>query len=66
MDHNNPIIAGRKNLNLKQTELAKMLGVTKQSVNSWEKGKTKPKYMHIIKLAKLFGVSIECLLDKVS
>ena len=62
MEIKSSITTGRNSLNLTQTELAKILGVTKQSVHCWEKGMSMPKYTYLIRLAKLYGVTIDDLL----
>ncbi len=44
---------------LGQTELAKMLGVSKGVVSLWENGLREPGMYSLILLAKFFGVSID-------
>lgn len=48
--------------NKTQSEIAKELGITRSSVNAWEMGISIPSTSYIIELAKLFGVSTDCLL----
>lgn len=49
--------------NLKQSELAKMIGYSDKSISKWERGVSYPKDNDIIiKLAKIFDVSVEELL----
>lgn len=48
----------REDLALTQTELGKMLGVTKQTIWGWESGNVYPYPGHIRKLAEIFGKSV--------
>lgn len=59
----NKIVELRTQLNLSQTELAKMLGVTNKAVSKWETGKSKPTTNVIRKLAALFRIDINELLS---
>ena len=45
-----------------QVELAKRLGVTKQTVSNWENGNIQPSIEMLLRLAKLFCVSTDYLL----
>ena len=45
-----------------QTELAKMLGVTRSCVNAWEMGLSTPTTQYIVALSKLFHVSADYIL----
>ena len=45
-----------------QTELAKILGITRSSVNAWEMGISVPSTQYIVELAGLFEVSTDFLL----
>lgn len=49
---------------LTQKELAKIIGVTKQTIINYEKGTTEPSFENLIKLADLFEVSLDCLLGR--
>lgn len=51
----NAIIKLRVKLNISQTELAKMLGVSFSSVNRWEKGKFMPTVLAKERLKVLFN-----------
>ncbi len=53
----------RRQKNLKQNELADALFVTHQAVSKWENGKSIPSLDILYDLTKLFGVSIDYLLD---
>ena len=46
-----------------QAELAKLLHITRSSVNAWEMGISVPSTQYIVELAALFGVSTDYLLD---
>lgn len=48
--------------NLTQSDVAKMLEVTRSSVNAWEMGISTPSTKCIVQLARLFGVSTDYLL----
>lgn len=58
MENNNrfphAIIKLRAELNISQTELAEMLGVSRSSVNRWEKGYFEPTVIAKEKLCQLF------------
>lgn len=45
-----------------QTELAKLLGITRSSVNAWEQGISVPSTQYIVELANIFKVSTDHLL----
>ena len=45
-----------------QVELAKRLGVAKQTVSNWENENIQPSIEMLIRLAKLFGVTTDYLL----
>ena len=51
----------RFNRGFSQVDLAKILGVTKQSVSNWENENIMPSIDILIKLAQLFSVSPEAL-----
>ena len=59
----NPITKLRKSQHYSQAELAPFLGVSQSAVSQWELGKTLPDIATAQKLAILFGVTIEDLLD---
>lgn len=44
---------------LSQEALGKAVGVTRQTISSWEKGETTPTADHLFKLADVFGVSTD-------
>ena len=44
---------------MSQKSVAEQIGVTKSTVNKWLKGTTYPNLIHLVKLAKLFNVTID-------
>lgn len=52
----------RTALNLSQVELAKKLGVSKQSVSNWENDNIQPSIDMLVKIAKSLNVSTDYLL----
>jgi len=48
--------------NLSQVELAKALGVTKQSISNWENNNIQPSIDMLIRIADFFSVSTDFLL----
>lgn len=59
---NEQIRSLRINMGISQIELAKKLGVTKQSVSNWENDNILPSIEMLIKIATFFGVSTDFLL----
>lgn len=53
----------RKQSGLSQEELADKLGISRQSVSKWERAESCPDTDNLIRLAKLYGVSIDTLLN---
>lgn len=53
----------RKAKGYSQDELADLIGVSRQAVSKWERGESSPDTDNLITLAKLYGVSIDELLD---
>ena len=56
------IKALREQKGLTQTELSKLLGITRSSVNAWEMGISVPSTQYIVELAHIFKVSTDYLL----
>lgn len=48
--------------NLSQVDLAKALGVTKQSISNWENNNIQPSIDMLIRIAQFFSVSTDYLL----
>jgi len=53
----------RLKLGLTQEKFAQVLGVTKQSVCDWEKGRHVPSYANLIKISKHFNIPTDNLLN---
>ncbi len=53
----------REKRGITQSELAKRLGITRSGVNAWEMGISIPSTQYVVKLAELFSVSTDYLLD---
>ena len=56
----------RTNCKMTQEFVAESLGVSRQAVSKWENGISDPSTSNLIALAKLYGVSVEELLSKIS
>ncbi len=48
--------------NLTQTQVAKLIGIDQTNISSWENDKTRPEYENLIKLARIYDVTIDELL----
>lgn len=59
----NYLYALRSKAGLTQKEIAQQLGVTNKAVSKWETGKSKPTTNALRKLAVLFGLSVDRLLE---
>lgn len=59
----NPITKLRKEHNYSQVQLAELLHVSQSAVSQWELGKAFPDLLTAQKLALLFGVTIDDLLN---
>lgn len=53
----------RTQFGLTQSDLAKRLDVTRSSVNAWELGFATPQLKHVVEMAKIFGTSVDGLLN---
>lgn len=54
----------RKKNGISQEKLAELLGISRQAVTKWESGKGNPDTENLIRLAELFGVSLDELCGK--
>lgn len=52
----------RESADLTQSELARMLGLSRSGVNAWEMGLSIPSTQYVVELAKTFHVSTDYLL----
>ena len=57
----NRIVALRKSKNFSQEYLAERMEVSRQAVSKWENDLSTPDMQNLIRLAELFGVSVEYL-----
>lgn len=48
---------------LSQEKLAEKLGISRQSVSKWEQGYASPDTDNVLKLSKLYGVSVDSILN---
>lgn len=53
----------RNQFGITQSELAKRLGVTRSSVNAWELGFATPQLKHIVEMSKIFGTTVDGILN---
>ena len=53
----------RTRFGITQAELAKRMGVTRSSVNSWELGFATPQLAHIVEMSKIFGTTVDDILN---
>ena len=49
--------------NITQEQLAEKINVTRQAVSNWENGKTEPDIETLTKIAQIFDISIDELVD---
>ena len=56
----------RKQKGLSQEDLAEILGVTRQAVYKWEQDISLPETDKLVKLAKLFNISLDSLFDNIN
>lgn len=52
----------RENAHLLQDDLAENLNVKRNTVSSWERGRTEPDFESLRKMAEIFGVSVDYIL----
>lgn len=60
------IIFLRKKSNLSQIELAKKLNTSNKNISKWEHGETTPDIFTIKKLALIFGVTVDTMINPIS
>lgn len=53
----------RKEKNMTQAELAETLGVTNKAVSKWETGEAMPETSQLLPISRIFGVSVDELLN---
>lgn len=54
--------SAREKAGMTQNEVAKALGVNQSAVSFWERGRNLPRGKQMVKLAKLYGVTVDELL----
>ncbi len=59
----NRLLQYRKKCGLSQEELAEKIGVSRQAVSKWERAEASPDTDNLITLAKVYGVSLDELLN---
>lgn len=52
----------REQNNLTQTQLSKILGISRSAVNAWEMSISTPSVVYLVQLAQLFHVSTDYIL----
>lgn len=57
------LIRERRARNLSQEKLAELVGVSRQTVSQWENGYTEPDLTRLRRLAELFGLSLDELVE---
>ena len=60
----NNIASERVRLGMSQDDLAKELDASRDSVKNWELGETSIKSSTLVKMADLFGCSLDYLMDR--
>ena len=49
----------RQKNNISQESLAEQLGVSRQTISSWETGKSYPDIVSVIKMSDIFNISLD-------
>jgi len=62
MDFSKRLVDLREDKDMKQKQLADMLGLQSSAISKYEKGATQPNLVTLIKLAEFFEVSVDYLL----
>lgn len=60
------ILKYRKKYNLSQEDLAREIGVTRQTISKWELNETAPDLKQAIKLAELFNINFNKILTNIN
>lgn len=61
MQLNEKLILMRKESNITQKQLAKLLGIGQSTISQWEKGQALPAYDAIVKLCDYYDISADFL-----
>lgn len=59
------VIEERKKLNMTQNDLAKLMNVTKTTIDQWESGVTMPNLDNVLRLSEIFNVTTDYLLKDI-
>jgi DNA-binding XRE family transcriptional regulator len=62
MEYKISLRAARVNANMTQPEVAKRIGVSSRSICNWERGKSYPNGIVLLKLCELYGVPMDNIL----
>ena len=54
----------RKQRGMTQLELAEELDISRQAVSRWERGTSDPSTENLVSIGRLFGVSVDALIDE--
>ena len=63
MSLGNNLFEARKKSGLSQDKVAEKLGITRQTISKWETNETTPDIYQAKKLAKIYGLSLDELID---
>lgn len=63
MELKDKLIQLRKDKRMTQADLAEALNISRQAVSRWETGDALPSTENLIELSKLYGVSVDAILD---
>ena len=63
MSLGNNIREHRKRSGLSQEKLAELVGVSRQAVTKWETGQSAPSTDNLLRLAEIFGISLDVLIS---
>ena len=58
------LILMRKEWELDQAELAKIMGTSRETISRWERGSASPDIPKLLRLARIFGVSVSYLIGE--
>ena len=58
------LYAMRKEWELDQAELARIMGTTRETISRWERGSSSPDIPKLLRLARIFGVSVSYLIGE--
>ena len=56
------LAAARVNAGMKQTNVAREIGVVKETVSNWERGKTSPTATTLLRLCELYKAPLDAII----